>query len=115
MALGINKAASGMLEKLKKFKYPLIVILVGIVILLLPTGKKQAVPQDPQPEKTAFDCAGEEERIAAILRQADGAGNVSVMLTLLDSGCTEYQTDTQTTAREGSSELRTETVFTGGS
>ena len=67
------------------------------------------------PENAAFDRAGEEERLAAILRQVDGAGNVSVMLTLQDGGSTEYQTDSQTTARDGSSELRTETVFTGGS
>ena len=44
MELGVNKTASNALQMLKKFKYPLIVVLIGVVILLLPTKREETAP-----------------------------------------------------------------------
>lgn len=80
----VPDAFYGIAEKLKKYKFVLLVLLLGVVLILLPTGKdaKTEQPQAGGPEGAAFSLAEEEARIAEALSKIDGAGKVKVVLTL---------------------------------
>jgi len=59
------------IEIIKKFKYPLLVVLVGVVLMLIPTG---AV-------KTESAAMSEEElRLKTVLEETRGVGSASVLL-----------------------------------
>jgi stage III sporulation protein AG len=68
-------------KPLVKYKYLLLVILAGLVILLWPRGTD---PPDAAvlPEPEAFDLQAMEERLAETLSAIRGVGNAKVMLTL---------------------------------
>ena len=75
-----------------KYKYPILVVLVGLGLMLLP-GKSEPKPQQPVETVKTQDL---EARLAAILAQIDGVGQVRVLLTEETGRENIYQTDTQT-------------------
>lgn len=77
---------------LGKYKYPILVLLVGLGLMLLPSG--QPAPE-PVPAETAAPESGLEEQLEAILSRIDGAGRVSVLLTEEEGRQTLYQTDSE--------------------
>ena len=96
-------------ELLKKYKYAALVFVIGIALLLLPIGKSSNKAEDAHPSETRSDedyVAELETRLAALLSQIKGAGNVQVMLTLQTGSRTEYQTDTQISNDSGGTEKR---------
>ena len=86
-----------------KYKYILLVLLAGLVLLLWP----QSENQPPKPEKTAAvmeETAALEGRICAILRQIDGVGEASVLLTVESGEETVYAYDrTESRSQQGDS------------
>lgn len=86
-----------------KYKYILLVLLAGLVLLLWP----QSENQPPKPEKTAAvmeETAALEGRICAILRQIDGVGEASVLLTVESGAETVYAYDrTESRSQQGDS------------
>lgn len=56
-------------EKLRKFAWPLLVLLLGVFLLLLPTGAKEKTP-----EPSAASA------LAETLREAEGVGRVRVLV-----------------------------------
>ena len=75
-----------------KYKYPILVVLVGLGLMLLPS-KTEPAPERPVQLQQEPDL---ELRLAAILSQIDGVGRVQVLLTEESGRETLYQTDTQT-------------------
>jgi hypothetical protein len=59
----------GKLEKLEKYKYPLLVLLIGLVLMLLPSGSAK--------ENAATD---ENQLLSQILTSTDGVGDSKVLL-----------------------------------
>ena len=84
-----NKAMPGAVGKvwafLKKNVFVTAVLLVGLVLILLPTGggpsEKGAEPRG-EPPGAEFSLAEMERHIASALSQIQGAGRVTVVLTL---------------------------------
>lgn len=76
------------LKLLEKYKYALLILAVGIVLMLLPQ-KEEAVEDTPEPQTQVTL----EERLEAILSRVDGAGEVKVLLTEAAGSETLYQTD----------------------
>ena len=76
----------------RTYKYPILTVLLGLAILLLPTGEKH-----PAPEAAAqvSQSPSMEERLEAILSRIEGAGAVQVLLTEESGRQTLYQTDIQ--------------------
>ncbi len=114
MDCNVSKAerAAWLREKLRKveaYKYPLLVLLLGAGLLLLP--REGGAQPTAAPETTA--AAAEEEpaaleaKLENLLSQMEGAGAVQVVLTLEKSASYTYQTDRET--RDG--EERRETVL----
>lgn len=95
----------------------LLVILAGLVLLLLPAGEEATQPE-PQQTQNEFDLTALETRLAQALSRIDGAGEVTVVLTLEDGprqvlaqDSREDQGETETVViNRGSSSQETVTV-----
>lgn len=80
-----------------KYKYVLIILLVGLILLLLPTGSKtkvktaQASPISEQTQPQTIQA--EEQRLTTLLQQINGAGQVQVLLSYRCSAERELATD----------------------
>ena len=72
-----------------KYRFVLLVLLLGILLMTLPTGsiKKQSPAASSPGEPTT------EERLCSILSRIQGVGKVEVMLTTASGAETVYQTD----------------------
>lgn len=95
-----------------KYRYALIVLVVGLVLLLLPQGKEksnEASSQSLQPETTQQER--KTEALAKILQSVRGAGRVEVLLSLAAGEETVYQVNTETTATSENSSTKIETVL----
>lgn len=76
-----------------KYKYALVIVLIGMGLMLLPTGED---PAEQPPEETQTAVADDlEARLSQVLSQISGAGRVEVILTLRTGAETVYQSDTQ--------------------
>lgn len=76
-------------DKLKNNKAVLIILIIGVALLLFPTGEKNE-------EKVNNDLGYEEklsEKLKETLSKIEGAGRVSVMITFSDKGKTFPLTD----------------------
>ena len=69
------------LETLKKYRLPALVVLAGVVLMLLPTGTKTDKAEDTA-EDEGFSLTETERRMAEVIGAIDGVGRVKVMLTL---------------------------------
>ena len=110
----VNKLSKTILAGLKKYKYAVLVLLLGIALMLLPFGKKEEAPEAEVQEDTLTDEAYAqtlEQRLEDMLCQVSGAGQVRVMLTLQTGSRTEYQTDTQISDSETQSQEERKTVI----
>lgn len=78
-----------------KYKYVLIILLAGLILLLLPGGSRtKAEPTAAQPIDTQTQTIQtEEQRLAQLLRQISGAGQVQVLLSYRCSAERELATD----------------------
>ena len=92
---------------LGKYKYPILVALVGLGLMLLPSEQEPTEPVEPP---RAAECSLE-EKLEALLSRIEGAGQVSVLLTEKEGSQTLYQTDSQTDADDSGSRRTDDTVL----
>ena len=90
-----------------KYKYPILVALVGLGLMLLPSEQEPTEPVEP-PRAVERSL---EEKLEALLGRIEGAGQVSVLLTEKEGSQTLYQTDSQTDADESGSRRTDDTVL----
>ena len=90
-----------------KYKYPILVVLVGMGLMLLPSEQEPSEPVEP-PRAVESSL---EEKLEALLGRIEGAGQVSVLLTEKEGSQTLYQTDSQTDADESGSRRTDDTVL----
>ena len=91
-----------------------LVVLVGVLLMLLPTGKTEA--QQPQRQETVSEPRENlETRLEQILSQVSGAGNVRVLLTQERGETSVYQLDLQEVTDGDRREIRQDTVTVTGS
>lgn len=76
---------------LQKYKYVALVLLLGIGLMLIPSG--QDADEIHQSAQQIASQAPMEQRLEQILGKVWGAGKVSVMLTQAEGEKTVYQTD----------------------
>ena len=71
-------------ELWKKYKFILLVVLVGIILMLLPVSSKaeETNQGDGQIQQESFDLEAEERRMEELLGRIDGVGKLRLMLTL---------------------------------
>ena len=69
----MNKDMSSFPARLEKYKYPLLILLIGLALLLIPGTEKQSAPVN-----------GAQEELAALLSRVQGVGEARVLIS--DSG-----------------------------
>lgn len=78
----------GLLGILKN-KYALIVLAVGLILILWPSGSKKEQTQTTELTAPSFSITDEEARLASQLSKIKGAGRVSVLLSVKGSASRE--------------------------
>lgn len=93
-----------------KYKYAILILLVGIVLMALPksgTQKKQSEPEI----KIEQAQVSVEQQLADILSNVKGAGRVKVMLTVKEGEEILYQTDTDSSQGDSTLSVSSDTVI----
>lgn len=91
-------------EWIKKYRYVLLVLLVGLTLMALPEGKEQ---ESPAPVQTQPREQSLQQQLETLLAHLEGAGKVKVLLTQSAGEQVLYQTDEDRT----SDSIRRETVI----
>lgn len=96
-------------ELLKKYKYAFIVLLIGILLIMLPSEKaKEAETRDIT--KETENILPIEEQMSQILSLVKGAGKVQVMITVASGEETLYQSDESKSISNNTTSTRIETI-----
>lgn len=103
----VKEATEKLKIMLNKYKFSLIILCIGLILLLLP-GRKISEEKaiEDAPRKTNIL---EQNELSDILQAIDGAGQVKVMLSVASGEKTIYQTnnDTSTSGDGGSEKIDT--------
>ena len=86
-------------EWIGKYKFVILILLVGVGLMLIPTGSKEKTPDESVTEQVEQQVMLADE-LEEILTNIQGAGRVQVMLTMRAGEQTIYQTDTPSTDRQ---------------
>ena len=96
-------------ESIGKYKYVWIVLLAGVLLMMLPDTKEKNTPiqaiTNPTEEKTM------QQQLESILSQIQGAGQVRVMLSVMQGEETIYQTDNTYSESENNIDSREQTIL----
>lgn len=107
--------AAKLWKLLDQYKYVLIVIAVGIVLLLWPSGEEKkspkAEPDAQSAQEESFDLAALEEKLSQTLSKVEGAGKVSVTLTVKSGMEQVLASDRSTSVTDRGSSVEEETVL----
>ena len=84
-------------ELWKKYKFVLLAVLVGIILMLLPVSSqtKETEENKSQIPQESFDLAAMEQRMEEVLGKIDGVGKLRLMLTLQSGTRLTLAEDTQ--------------------
>lgn len=96
-------------EFLKKYRYAALVLLLGVVLMLIPTGGSSEEAEPVQTE-TAQQEQSMETQLEELLSQIQGAGKVRVMLSTASGEQILYQTNDDMVTGSDSSTIRQDTV-----
>jgi len=91
-----------------KYKYPILVLLAGLGLMLLPVGQDEPAEPVPTAVQTEPDL---ERRLESLLSGIEGAGQVRVLLTMDAGRETLYQTDSTAEISDSGSRSSDDTVL----
>ena len=81
-------------EKFRRFRYPALILALGTILLLLPTGGRETAVERTETtepsEAGAFDLEQFTREAETLLSEIRGAGPVRILLTLENDGRREY-------------------------
>lgn len=105
--VGIGRKAT---DFISKYRYVLLVLVIGLALMLLPGRSEQDETASVQPEATVQEQTDITDELTQILSQIEGAGKVQVMLTVATGQTTVYQYDEDISNGETGS-IRRDTVI----
>lgn len=95
----------------KKYRYVILILLIGIILMLIPSTRETAsTAKEQSATPTAENQISISQQLSEILSQIDGAGRVQVLLTHGRGEEIIYQTDSDRTSGENNNTTRTTTV-----
>ena len=100
---------NGLKEIIRKYKYAVLILCVGILLMTFPKGDR--VNEVKQPAAETEPVTNITDELTLILSQIQGVGKVRVMLTELSGAETHYQTDEDRSNSPETSSVRKETVI----
>lgn len=92
--MGVIALKEKAFDFLKKYRYVVVILLVGLVLMIIPTGEEKPISEPPVQTVAAPTL---QEELSQILGKIKGAGKVEVLLTEASGRETLYQTDTDQT------------------
>lgn len=93
--MNVKLSSKKLVELAEKYKYALLVLLLGLVLLLLPSGNsRQEVAVTATTEDT-WSQDSLEEKLAQLISSMDRAGRVQVALTLEEGAFSELAEDVE--------------------
>lgn len=102
----------------KRYRYPVLVLVVGIFLMLLPVGNQSQKKSDETVNAIAADGNREEfdleaftQSAEALLSRVSGAGQVQVLFTLESDGSRSYLYDESSRNQDGETEREIQTVL----
>lgn len=98
------------LDYLKKYKFMILVLLAGMVLMMWPDAEETKEAPVPAARETTL-----QESLEEILEKISGAGQVSILLTQSVGEETVYQTDENSSVQESGSSTQRQTVLVSGS
>lgn len=102
------------IEVARKYRYAILVVMVGLVLMLLPNRKENKKEPAESTQSTSSSQPNMAQMLEEILGQIDGAGKVKVMLTEFRGEEMVYQSDEDTNTGENSGSIRRDTVLITG-
>ena len=98
-------------DVLKKYRYALLVLLIGLLLMAVPNvGKGNSVATDGENKTGISSVETLEEKLSSLLSKVEGAGDVEVVLTIAAGEEIVYQTDDDHSNSDSSSSINTNTV-----
>lgn len=107
--MDIKEAGTKLTDLFKKYRWPLLVVLLGVILMALPFGSKEENSQ-PQMQGTV-QTKDPQQELMRILAQIRGVGKVEVLLTVKTGETVQYQTDDDIITSDTGSTVRKETVI----
>lgn len=109
--MDLIKLKKGITQTLGKYKYVGVVLMVGIVLMMIPS-KSLNTDETIQIEQKMDTSEMElEDKMEEILSCVQGAGNVKVMLSIAKGESSVYQTDSTYSQSDTSTDSRTQTIL----
>lgn len=96
-------------DLLIKYKYALVILLIGIVFLLISDKKPEEVKPETPTEEEHYHI--DSQQLSDILQSVEGAGRVQVMLSVATGDRTIYQTNQDTSKSNDTQSSKVETVI----
>ena len=95
-------AKEKLISYVKKYRYVALVVLAGVVLMLLPSGKGEQQTSSDQPVNVseAYSLAETEKRLEQLLGRIRGVGQVQVMLTLKSDSSLQLAENRSTSLRD---------------
>lgn len=91
------------LAQWRRYRYAALVVLLGVVLMLLPSEDGDAMQSASVREAETFDRAAVQSEMEEILSAIDGVGALRLMLTV-EGGGERYLAESSTTSRSGTEE-----------
>jgi stage III sporulation protein AG len=104
-----KQKAENLLRKLGAFKYALLILAVGVVLIGVPTKKTNDTPEPLPSQQDAPEDISEE--LEQIVERIHGAGKAKVMLTLECGPTNSYQTNSEIHDTEDGERRKLDTVL----
>lgn len=108
--MDVGKIAGKIPKWLQRYRYPILIVLVGLVLLMLPGRSATDDTETPSAEVSRTEQADPARELEEILAQISGVGKVRVMLSVGTGQITVYQQDEDSTGSDSGSSVRRETV-----
>ena len=102
----MGQLAQRVRASLHKYRLVWLVILVGLFLLLLPTGGGEGEEAAAEPAQGTFDLEKTEARLAQALSQIKGAGEVTVMLTVANGPRQVLAQDVDRNSQQGEEQIK---------
>lgn len=106
--MDIKKLSENLHAHFKKYKFPILIVVLGLVLMALPTISGQRTVKEEKATVTIQNTF--EDDLAQLLTHVQGAGNVKVLLTTAEGEETVYQTDVDQNKNNDSENNRSDTV-----
>ena len=97
------------IQALKKYRFVALILLVGLVLMLLPTSGEKTEGEREEHGET-YSLSQTEQRLESLLRNMQGVGQVNVMLTLKSGSTLELAKDSSTSVRDNETKRESDIV-----